>query len=143
MTDSNCAAEGSLRSESSSDQAILLPGELSITTARSHGGLLFTVRGELDIASAPRLEAELRRAETADVERVAIDLADVEFIDSSGLHALINARERLGRKGLEFSLSRVSSQVRRLLELTGTGRLLAAEALTHVSNVPGGGGRAA
>jgi len=138
MTHTNAATRGALMSGGSADQVVLRPGELSITADRADGVLIFTVRGEIDIASAPRLAAELRRAEASDAELVVIDLADVEFIDSSGLHALLKGRERLARNGRRFSLARVSSQVRRLLELTGTLGLFSVEDLEHASTARDG-----
>ena len=71
MTHTNAATRGALMSEGSADQVVLRPGELSITADRADGVLIFTVRGEIDIASAPRLAAELRRAEASDAELVA------------------------------------------------------------------------
>lgn len=136
-------ARGAVMYERSSDQVVVRPAELSIASSRSRGVLVLTVRGEIDMASSPRLMAELRRADAADAKLVVIDLADVEFIDSSGLHALLTAREALLRHGLQLSLSRVSSQVLRLLELTGTLGLFSVDGLEHSSTAPEGRGRAA
>jgi anti-sigma B factor antagonist len=130
-------------SERPSNQVVPRPGELSITAGRGNGALTFAVRGEIDLASVPRLVAELRRAEAAEAKLVVIDLADVEFIDSSGLQALLKARERLSRHGLRLSLSRPSAQVRQLLELTGTLGLFSVEGLEQVSTGPEKRGSAA
>jgi anti-anti-sigma factor len=107
----------------------LLPGELSITADHSHGVLVLTLRGEVDLASTPQLKTELRRAEVTDTAMVVVDLAGVAFTDSSGLHVLLSARERLRRKGRPLSLSRISPPVRRLLELTRTLELFSVEGL--------------
>jgi anti-anti-sigma factor len=53
-----------------------------------------------------------------------LDLAEVEFIDSSGLSALLVAAETL----TGFSVVNPSPAVRRMLELTGTGRVLLGDA---------------
>jgi anti-sigma B factor antagonist len=54
---------------------------------------VLTVRGELDIATAPALGARMRRLLFwRDVERVIVDLSDVSFIDSSGVRTLILSR---------------------------------------------------
>jgi len=45
------------------------------------------VTGDLDIATTPRLEARIRGA-LADMRLVVVDLGDLEFIDSSGVHRL-------------------------------------------------------
>ena len=52
--------------------------------------------------------------------RIAIDLAGVEFIDSSGLRTLIVAQKRARANGHSLILRSVGPQTRRLFELTGT-----------------------
>jgi len=73
--------------------------------------------GDLDIRVAPHFEAAIVRHAGAD--GVCIDLADVTFMDSTGLCALINARAAVGR----VVIRRPSPVVLRLLELTDTGDL--------------------
>jgi anti-sigma B factor antagonist len=79
--------------------------------------------GELDIATAPMLKERLRRLRSAALV-VRLDLSRLEFIDSSGLHVLLDAVHDAGRL-LEFA-PELAPQVRRLLELTHTDRLIAA-----------------
>src|SRR5437588_5663214 len=64
--------------EPGSVQLVASPLELSVSVDRSHGALVLTARGELDMASVALLEEELRRAESADVKQVVLDLAEVE-----------------------------------------------------------------
>jgi anti-anti-sigma factor len=49
------------------------------------------VCGELDIATAPQLREHASRELADHVEIVLLDLSDVTFIDSTGLHALLEA----------------------------------------------------
>jgi anti-sigma B factor antagonist len=51
---------------------------------------------------------------------VHLDLGDVTFMDSSGLHVLLATTRRASLVGAELQLVRVSPRVQRLLELTGT-----------------------
>jgi len=57
------------------------------------GGLTIRVRGEIDLATAPELEACLL---DVDGEMVDLDLSGVTFCDGSGLRVLDQARHRLG-----------------------------------------------
>jgi anti-anti-sigma factor len=87
------------------------------------GDRTLVVHGELDIATAPelsRLLDGLRRRHHA----VVLDLAEVTFIDSTGLSALMEARAESDRNGWEFSVSRPSAAVRRVVELAGLDHLL-------------------
>lgn len=82
----------------------------------------FALLGELDIASADDLTealtplAEQRRA-------VFLDLSKLNFIDSSGLRAVIFAVARARREGWELEVgSQLTEPVRRVIELVGVGR---------------------
>jgi anti-anti-sigma factor len=72
--------------------------------------------GELDLASSDRLAALL--AELSDAT-VVVDLADLTFIDSSGIAALVAAKDRLESAGRELVLTRPQPNVDRVLEMTG------------------------
>ncbi len=74
------------------------------------------VHGELDADTSPKLEQVLRRH--PDV--CLVDMADVGFIDSSGIRELVHARHR----NKHFQVVASSNIVRRLLEITGTEFLL-------------------
>jgi anti-sigma B factor antagonist len=82
---------------------------------------VIAVNGELDLASGPRLDDELRRAADSGVELLVVDLRGVEFIDSTGLSILVKAHQHAVSEGHEFALVRGPQQVQRLLDLTGVG----------------------
>jgi anti-sigma B factor antagonist len=75
-----------------------------------------SVVGELDLNSAPELRLALLDAAGADRDHVVIDLAEVSFIDSSGLRELISHH----REGFTFTLRNPSPAVLRIFELTQT-----------------------
>lgn len=58
---------------------------------------------------------------------VEIDMAEVAFIDSSGIRALLRLREAAGASGRRLRVRNPSSDVRRLLDLIGVTELLAAD----------------
>lgn len=86
------------------------------------------LQGELDLAVSERLRVALGRA-TAECRHVLLDLGACEFVDSSGLSALVHGQRELSRKGRQLLLYGVHGQVRRMLTLIGLGEsgLLAAE----------------
>ncbi|MFI6847742.1 STAS domain-containing protein [Kitasatospora sp. NBC_00085] len=81
-------------------------------------------RGEIDIDTAPRLRRELTAALAANRD-VVVDLAEVTFMDCSGLRALVQARNQADRQGKHLVLRGAGRPVARLLGLTGLTRRLA------------------
>ena len=89
--------------------------------------MLVTVRadGEVDLDTAPALRDGLLRRLKPGV-RVRLDLAGVTFMDSSGLHVLLSSQRRARLLGSEFCVAEPSTQVRRLLEISGLAATLMA-----------------
>ena len=75
--------------------------------------------GELDLVSSPALRHALDDAAGSDAELIIVDLRGLEFMDSTGLHALVNAQQQMEELGRRFALVRGGQNVQRLFELTG------------------------
>jgi anti-anti-sigma factor len=82
------------------------------------------VKGEIDLGTAPLLQAELSRLADAGRRRVRVDLRDVTFMDSQGLNVLARAHRRLVAEGAALTLVAPSEPVRRVLEITGVDRIV-------------------
>lgn len=84
------------------------------------GVVVCTVIGELDVASAPKLRAELVRlvAESEGPPRVVVDLAGVDFLDSTGLGVLLGGLKRVRARDGALVLCRAEPQVRKVFEVT-------------------------
>jgi anti-sigma B factor antagonist len=78
------------------------------------------LQGELDLAVSEQLRVALGRA-TAECRHVLLDLGACEFVDSSGLSALVHGQRELSRKGRQLLLYGAHGQVRRMLALIGLG----------------------
>ncbi len=74
--------------------------------------------GELDIASTDELEKQLTAIEADSPGTLVLDLRRVEFIDSTGLRALIAADERARSGGRRLAVVRGPDAVARLLTVT-------------------------
>ena len=83
------------------------------------------VKGEVDIADARALDEALQKAIISSVGAFVIDLSDLEFIDSSGLHVLHRARGLLGREDRQLAVVCPHGPVRRVFELSGLSELFA------------------
>jgi anti-anti-sigma factor len=98
--------------------------QLTVATRRiGERVALVAVAGELDLATAPRLEAELSGAQAAGLE-VTLDLAGLEFFDSTGLTLLLRAADRARDGGGALALTAPPPCVRAVVEVTRTGDVL-------------------
>lgn len=82
---------------------------------------MFTVRGELDMSTAPEFEQKLDAALSQSDASIVLDLCECEFIDSTGIALIVRAWQRLEAdegKG-RLVLCSHNHQVRRLLQITG------------------------
>ena len=93
----------------------------ALTSVAVDDGHLVTVAGEVDIATAPALGECLVRFSDGDV---TVDLSAVDFIDSSGLNALVTSHNQIERRGSRLVLRGTSSVTQRLLEITGLDEVL-------------------
>jgi anti-anti-sigma factor len=93
-----------------------------------------SLRGELDLLSTAELEPELERlADEPGIDVVALDLRELEFLDSSGLRLIVLAQRRLHEAGSRLVLVRGPQPVQRVFELTRmTERLEFVDAPGHV-----------
>jgi anti-anti-sigma factor len=78
--------------------------------------------GELDLYNADEIRAALTSAIEAGTERIVVDMSEVEFVDSTALGVLIEARSKIGRDGL--LLAAPQAETRRTLQVSGLDRHL-------------------
>jgi anti-sigma B factor antagonist len=91
---------------------------LDVTTSDRPDGVLIELSGELDLATAPKLEDEMKRAEQDDPRMIVLDLRPLAFMDSSGLRALLAADSRARDAGRRLVLVRGDERVQRVLKIT-------------------------
>ena len=94
------------------------PPDFRILTDRSGTRVEIAIHGELDLATAPQLEAEFQRVGALDgIELVIADLRNLAFLDSTGLEAIMKCDARLRAKGSEFVVVRGPRAVERLFDV--------------------------
>jgi anti-sigma B factor antagonist len=81
---------------------------------------VLSVHGEVDLETAPALWKTLLPALEHQTGPVVVDLSAVTFMDSTGVHALVDARRRLALQNRRLAIvCRDGGQVHRLLALVG------------------------
>jgi anti-sigma B factor antagonist len=96
------------------------PVRLQISSAETPESAVLKLSGELDIASAPLLERAVEGLSDLAQRRVLIDLSELSFMDSTGLRALLQARQLAADTDRELTLRNGPRQVQRVFELSGT-----------------------
>lgn len=76
------------------------------------------IEGELDLSVAGRLQERLEAAAAEDVD-VFVSLERCEFIDSTGIAAIVAAHKLMASRGRRLSVCNPSGQVSRILAVTG------------------------
>ncbi|HLK78165.1 MAG TPA: STAS domain-containing protein [Streptosporangiaceae bacterium] len=91
--------------------------EVDLSTREGDGQVVVALRGQLDMAGAASVAAAIA-AVAAGEPQIIVDLAALEFIDSSGVAALVRGRNLARRAGGELLLAAPQQQVLRVLTLT-------------------------
>jgi len=101
------------------------PSGFSISISDRNGRAVVVIRGELDLATAPDLETALSELQEAGQD-VAVDLRELEFIDSTGLRALVAAHARAEDSEQTFVIvrPRPGAPIERILAIAGVASVL-------------------
>lgn len=94
------------------------------TTAQDEWRAAIALRGDLDIANAEYLRAELDEHLAAGRRVIRVDVGAVEFMDSTALGELVLATRRCKAEHGSLILSNVPTRLRRLIELAGLEHVL-------------------
>lgn len=97
--------------------------ELKIESQANHPTIV-RLSGTLDMLSASAVKQGLARAVAEGHRRLVVDLAEVSFIDSTGLGALIGGLKAARLAGGDLRLARAADQARVILQLTTLDRVL-------------------
>ena len=78
-----------------------------------------SLTGEIDAASAPKLDAALDQLIEGGAAMVVLDASSIEFIDSTGLRSIVVAGNKLSERGGRLLIEGMTGAVQRVLEVTG------------------------
>ena len=103
------------------------PDDFDIAVTDDDAGITVTVRGELDVLTAPFLWERLEPLLQNPGRRIVLDLGAVRFIDSMGLGVIVRAQSRLRQAHGQLVVRSVREQARKVFEMTGLDRTLSLE----------------
>jgi anti-sigma B factor antagonist len=102
--------------------------------------MIVHLQGEVDLASAPQLRRELYDIIDQGHRWIAIDLSNVDFMDSTGLGVLIGVLKRLREGDGSLALAGIKPAVSRVFEITGLDRIFTIHGSLAEIGVASGGG---
>lgn len=97
---------------------------MQIVTSRRGEAVVLQLEGRLNMVAAPKVRSAIDAVVQAGDARIVVDLAATEFMDSSGLGALIGALRSARQAGGDLRIARVGEQVATVLSLTNLARVL-------------------
>ena len=95
-----------------------------LSTDRHPEHTVLRVSGDLDLETAPRLLAGAEPHLAGSTDALIIDLSTLQFIDSSGLSALIRINQRMVAAGRPLTIIAPAPQVAKAFEITGLDQIL-------------------
>jgi anti-sigma B factor antagonist len=96
------------------------PAPFETSSAEVDGVCVIAVRGELDLSTAPELGGPLDSAVDGGNGAVLIDLAECEFIDSTGIALIVRGWQKLEGDGNgRLAICCPNTQVQRVLSVSG------------------------
>jgi anti-anti-sigma factor len=111
-----------------SDGAGLSPGDLLYVETRQDGARpIVIVVGEFDMSGTEVFWAHVSQVIEARPVSITVEARGLTFIDSSGLEAMVRARNSAIDAGVTFRVSEPSPPLRRIAEMCGLEDLLLAE----------------
>lgn len=93
-------------------------------TAAAAGVQVIRPQGRLNMVSAPQLAVMVGNLVSEGHARIVVDLSATEFMDSSGLGALVSCLKKTRQAGGDLRLASPSEQVTTVLDLTNLSRVL-------------------
>ncbi len=99
---------------------VSLAQDFSVESTFGPGRVVVTIRGELDAASTPRLRDALAPlSDDPGIRCVVVNVAGLTFIDSAGIHTLVEALKRFRGRGGDLALSGVNPGAYKVLDVCG------------------------
>ena len=91
---------------------------LEVDTQEHDGLVQVSLRGELDLSTADKVEDELRRLEDHADKLLVLDLSGLTFLDSTGLRLMVTADQRARKAGRRLALVKGPETVHRVFTIT-------------------------
>jgi anti-sigma B factor antagonist len=93
--------------------------DLELETTQQDGMAVLTLRGEIDVYTAPRMRQAIVDLVDAGSLNVVIDMEKVDFLDSTGLGVLVEGLKRVKTRGGNLSIVITQDKILKIFDITG------------------------
>jgi len=102
-----------------------VPEVLHVEVSHPTGGVVLVVlAGELDLVSVGQLQSRIADVDLEESAHVVIDLAGLDFVDSTGINALLRSVRNIEARGATAALAAPSPVTRRVFEIARVSQLV-------------------
>jgi anti-sigma B factor antagonist len=98
--------------------------DLEVSSREESGRAVVVAVGEVDVFTAPTLDAELGRLTGEGRTDIVVDLSGVEFLDSTGLSVLVKTLKRVREAGGRLDVIVTADRVAKVFRITGLDQLI-------------------
>jgi anti-anti-sigma factor len=88
---------------------------------------IFSLSGKLDTNSGPKLEQAILEYFEGVPEPFEIDMANVSYVSSAGLRALLTAQKKANAKKITMTIKNVNKPIQEIFDITGYSGILTIE----------------
>jgi anti-sigma B factor antagonist len=115
--------------------------DLELETNKHDDQTVLTVRGEIDVYTAPRLRQAIVDLVDAGAVNLVIDMEKVDFLDSTGLGVLVEGLKRVRTRGGDLSIVVTQDKIIKIFEITGLNKAFSLHtSVDHALGEPVSGG---
>ena len=93
--------------------------EITLATRETDGFSVIEVTGEVDVHTAPDLDAKLTEITSGGSNKLIVDLSAVEFLDSTGLGVLVKALKHVREHDGSLSVVTATDRISKVFRITG------------------------
>ena len=97
---------------------------MDISEDRKADAVILALSGKLDATSAKTFEDKILSLINSGVQRLVVDLSQLEYVSSSGLRVFLVAAKRLQPTDGKFALCGMQDHIRQLFDLAGLSSIL-------------------
>ena len=98
---------------------------LDVETTEKDGKSVVSLRGEIDVYTAPRLRQALIDLVSRGATDIVVDMDKVDFLDSTGLGVLVGGLKRLRSHDGDLTLVCTQHRILKVFEITGLTKVFA------------------